>query len=155
MRAAALPLASLEVAVGRRRTAFSWLQLVGVHAKAHRATRAAPLAASLLEDHVQAFLLGLQPNAHGPRYDEQPGVLVNLTTSEDLGCSAQVLDAPVRARTDEDGVHSDVPHRCACIETHVLQGLLRGDLVALLGEVRRSGHARSERNALARVRAPR
>src|SRR3954465_4614481 len=40
------------VAVGGRRGALAGLQGVGVHAQAHRAARAAPLGAGLLEDDV-------------------------------------------------------------------------------------------------------
>ena len=55
-----------------------------------------------------------------------------------LGGGTQVLDAAVGARADEDGVDLDLAHRGAGLETHVLQGLLGGDLVALVLEVRRA-----------------
>src|SRR4051812_22382403 len=57
--AAALALATLEVAVGRRRAALAGLEGVGVHAEAHRAARTAPLGTGLLEDHVEALILRL------------------------------------------------------------------------------------------------
>ena len=44
--------------------------------------------------------------------------------------SAQVLDAAVGARADEDGVDLDLAHRGAGLEAHVLQRLLGGDPVA-------------------------
>src|SRR5687768_1703173 len=47
--APALALPALEVAVGGGGAALARGELVGVHAQAHRATRAAPLGAGLLE----------------------------------------------------------------------------------------------------------
>src|SRR5471030_1280247 len=64
MRTAARALATLEVAVRRRRAALARRELVGIHAQAHRAAGVAPLGAGLLEDDVESFLLRLQPNAH-------------------------------------------------------------------------------------------
>src|SRR3954454_8846513 len=66
--APALALTALEVAVGRRGAALARLQGVRVHAEAHRAARTAPLGAGLLEDHVEPFVLGLQPHANRARY---------------------------------------------------------------------------------------
>ena len=60
--ATALALPALEVAVGGRGAALPRLELVGVHAQAHRAAGAAPLTAGLLEDHVEPLVLGLQPH---------------------------------------------------------------------------------------------
>src|SRR5690606_33563362 len=55
--AAALALPAFEVAVRSRRAALPRLELVGVHAQTHRATRRAPLGARLGENLVQALLL--------------------------------------------------------------------------------------------------
>ena len=60
MRAAAGSLAALEVAIRRRRAALAGCQAIGVHAKAHRATRLAPFEARVLEDAVEPFSLGLR-----------------------------------------------------------------------------------------------
>src|ERR687889_1196725 len=98
MGATTLALPAFEVAVRRRCTSLAGLQLVGVHPQTHRATGATPLRAGLLEHHVEALLLGLEPDPHGSRYDEQPGALVHLTAREHLGGRTQVLDASVGAR---------------------------------------------------------
>src|SRR5215217_8047289 len=60
VRAAALALPSLEVAVGRRSAALAGGELVGVHAQTHRAPGAAPLGPCLLEDDVEPLVLGLE-----------------------------------------------------------------------------------------------
>src|SRR5690242_4193136 len=62
--APAAPLATLEVAVGGRRTALAGLEDVGVHAQAHRAARAAPVEAGGAEDLVEALGLGLGLHLH-------------------------------------------------------------------------------------------
>src|SRR5512141_285459 len=118
MRAATLALASLEVAVGRRRAALLRGELVGVHAQAHRTAGAAPLASGLLDDHVEALVLGLQAHPHRAGYDEQAGALGDPTALEDLGRDPEVLDAAVGARADEDRVHGDVTHRRTGLEAH-------------------------------------
>src|SRR4051794_41562414 len=53
--APALALPALEVAVGGRRAALAGLEGVGGHAQAHRAARAPPLGAGLLEYHVETL----------------------------------------------------------------------------------------------------
>jgi hypothetical protein len=72
-------------------------ELVGVHPQAHRAARAAPLGSRLLEHHIQALGLGLQPDPDGPWYDEHPHGLRDVSTPHDLGRSPQVLDTAVGA----------------------------------------------------------
>ena len=135
MGAPALALPALEVAVGRRGAALSGLEGVGVHAQAHRAAGTAPLGAGLLEDHVEPFVLGLQPDPHRTGYDEQAGVLVDLAALDDLGGEPQVLDPAVGAGADEDRVDLDLAHRRAGLEPHVPQCLLGGDPVLGVLEV--------------------
>ena len=76
-----------------------------------------------------------------PGHDEQPGVRRDVPALDHLGGGPQVLDAAVGAGADEDRVDLDLAHRGAGLETHVLQGLLGGDLVALVLEVRGARHA--------------
>src|SRR5919106_213812 len=56
---AAAPLTSLEVAVARARAALAGLELVWVHAEAHRATSVTPFESSVLEYDVESLVLGL------------------------------------------------------------------------------------------------
>ena len=70
VRAAALALAALEVAVRGGRGALAGGELVRVHAEAHRAAGATPLGAGRVEHLVQALGLGLQPDPGGARHDQ-------------------------------------------------------------------------------------
>src|SRR2546425_7468688 len=58
MRAAALSLTPLEVAVGGAGAALPRLEDVWIHPQTHAATRLSPFEAGRGEDLVQAFLLG-------------------------------------------------------------------------------------------------
>src|SRR3954449_11830065 len=102
--APAAALASLEVAVRGRGAALAGLEDVGVHAQAHRAARAAPVEARGAEDLVEALLLGLLLHLHRAGDDHRVDVARHLAPLDDLGGGAQVADARVRARADEDPV---------------------------------------------------
>src|SRR3954471_17055243 len=104
MRAAALALATLEVAVRGRRAALAGRQRVRVHAQAHRAAGRTPVEAGRLEDLVEALPLGLRLHLLRSRDDHRVDVRVALAALDDLGGGAQVADAGVGARADEDAV---------------------------------------------------
>src|SRR5271156_2098981 len=57
--ASATPLASFEIAIAGRGTAFAGSKNVGVHAQAHGAAGLAPLKTSRAENFIQSLLLGL------------------------------------------------------------------------------------------------
>ena len=153
--ATALALPSLEVAVGGRGAALTGRELVGVHAQAHRAAGAAPLAAGLLEDDVEALVLGLHPHPHRTGYDEQAGVLVDRAALDDLGGEAEVLDAAVGAGADEDGVDLDLAHRGAGLEAPCTPApSRRATRSSASSNCAGSGTDAAERHALAGVGAP-
>src|SRR4051812_50167488 len=103
MRAPALALPALEVAVRRRGAALPRRELVGVHAQAHRAAGVAPLGPEVDEDLVQPLGLGLQAHPGAPGDDEHAAA-VRLVPAMDGGRrGAQALAPAVRARPDEDG----------------------------------------------------
>ena len=52
-------LAAFKIAVARGGTTLLGLELVGIHGQTHGASRFAPLKPSGLENHIQAFSLGL------------------------------------------------------------------------------------------------
>src|SRR6478735_6058729 len=85
VRATALALAALEVAVRRGRRALAGRELVGVHAEAHRAAGVAPLGAEVEEDLVEPLGLGLEPHAGGRRDDEDAHPVGLLLALDDLG----------------------------------------------------------------------
>ena len=113
MGAAALALAALEVAVGRRRAALPRRQLVGVHAQAHRAAGVAPFGAEVAEDLVEPLGLGLQPDAGASRGRPARARRRPCAAADDLGGRAQVLDPAVGAGADEDRVDRDLAQRRA------------------------------------------
>src|SRR5437016_2702595 len=109
MGAAARALAALEVAVRGRGAALARLELVGVHAEAHRASGLAPLEARVAEDPVQPFLLGLRLHLSGARDDERgANVRGDALAFDDRRGRAQVLDARIGARADEHLVELDI-----------------------------------------------
>ena len=152
--APALALPALEVAVAGGGRPLPRLQLVGVHAQAHRAARAAPLGAGVEEHPVEALGLGLRLDAHRPGDDEHPGVGVDVLAAQQLGGHPQVLDPAVGAGAEEDRVDRDVAQRRAGGQAHVGQRLLDGATLALVGDVGRVGHGAGDRQPLAGVGAP-
>ena len=79
----------------------------------------------------------------------------DLAAAQDVGDDAQVLDAAVGARADEDGVDGDVAQRRAGVQAHVGQARARR-LRAADGSSKlcRIGDRRRQRRALAGVGAP-
>src|SRR6186713_2447246 len=68
MRASTSTLAPLEIAIGSRRAALAWRQLVLVHAEAHRATRLTPFETRCNENLVEPFLFSLTFHQPGTRH---------------------------------------------------------------------------------------
>src|SRR5690606_18474518 len=155
VRAAALALPALEVAVAGRSAALARRKLVRVHAEAHRAPGGAPLEASLLEDLVQTLRLGLGLHAHGAWDDHRSEAIRHPAALQDLGSGTQVLDSGVGARPEEDGIDTNVAHRRPRLQRHVLQRALGRVTQARLVELRRIGHDIVDRRHLPRVRSPR
>src|SRR4051812_19258385 len=145
VRPAALALPALEIAVARRRRALARLELVGVHAQAHRAPGAAPLGAGVDEHPVEALGLGLHLDPHRAGDDEHAGVRVDPLSTQQLGGDPQVLDPAVGARAEEDRVHLDLAQRRAGGQPHVGQRLLGGAPVVLVGDVGGIGHPLGDR----------
>ena len=92
---------------------------VGVHAEAHRAAGDAPVEAGRAEDLVEALGLGLRLDLLRARHDHRVDAASDLAALDDLGGGAQVADARVRARADEDAVERDLLDRRARLEVHV------------------------------------
>src|SRR5207247_6784499 len=103
MRAGALALASLEVAVGRRGDALVLARRVAVHPDAHGAAGLAPLETGRREDLVEAFCLGGALDEPGAGHD--PGCHHGAASLGDGRRRAEVLDSAGRARTDENAVN--------------------------------------------------
>ena len=127
--------------------ALAGLKPVGVHRQAHAATRLAPLGAGLGEDAVQPLGLGLVPHLLASRHDQRAHALGDLASLEDPGRGAQVLDAAVGARADEDDVHRDLVDGRARLQPHVFERapgvVTRGEREARPARARGRSHRRS------------
>ena len=81
---------------------------------------------------------------------------VHVPAVDDGGGGAQILDATVRARADEDGVDGDRrASRVPAVEAHVGEGPLRGLPIVRAREGSGIGHRPVDADHLRRVRAPR
>src|SRR5689334_17436047 len=98
MGPAARALATLEVAVRRRRAALARLEPVVVHRKAHRTTRLAPFESGIDEHAIQSFAFGLRLyETRTGHHHREPHIFRDAATARDRGCGAQILDARIRA----------------------------------------------------------
>src|SRR5438105_10706326 len=154
MRAAALALAPLEIAIGRARAPLAGLQDVRVHAEAHAAPGFAPLESSVEEDAVEAFLFS--GNLHLVRawHDHGAHPRMDLSTADDVGRRTQVFDPRVGARADEHPIEGDVLDGRQRAQVHVPERLLDRALVVLGPRLIRIWYTAIDGRDHARVRAP-
>src|SRR5262249_4808858 len=103
MRPTARTLATLEIAVRRRSTAFTRLEPVVVHREAHRAARLAPFEARVAKRAVEAFGFRLRLHESRTGHDHrEPDIVGDPAAARHARRFPQVLDPRVRARPDED-----------------------------------------------------
>lgn len=137
MRATALALAALKIAVRSRGTSLAGRELIGVHGQAHAAAGLAPVGACRLEYLVQALGLGVALHHLRAGDDEHADVLGDLIALEIMSRRSQVLDAAVGAAADEYGVYFDVLDAHAGFKAHILErdldvlGVVAGRLVGI------------------------
>src|SRR5690349_7709388 len=118
--AAALALATLEIAVRRRCAALAGTEAIGVHPEAHGASRLAPLEAGVAKYAIEAFFFGLGLDDARARHDEREAdVRSELPPFHHRSRDAQVLYARVGAGADEYLVELDVRDARARLEPHV------------------------------------
>ena len=154
MGAALVALAALEIAVRGRGAALARRELVGVHRQAHRAARLAPFEAGGEEDLVEAFGLGLLLHQARARHDHGVDALGDLAAGDDLRRGAQVLDAAVGARADEDAVDGDVGDPLAALQAHVVERALDRGALGLGRAVLDARHEAADRRHVLRAGAP-
>src|SRR3984957_8524099 len=121
MRAPTPPLTSLEVAVRGGCTTLARRENVGIHAQAHRTTRDAPVEAGVAEDAIQPLGLGLGLDLLGARHDHSVDRRGDFAPGDDLGGGAQIADARVGARTDENAIHLYLLDRLTGLQRHVVE----------------------------------
>src|SRR5258707_9064615 len=104
VRAAALALTPLEVAIRRAGASLARLEHVGIHRETHAASRLAPLETGFRENSVepQTFRLGLDllrarhhHRMHRRRY---------FVALDDTGGGLEIAEARIRARSDEHAI---------------------------------------------------
>src|SRR5215468_10674177 len=137
--AGALTLAPLEITVGGGGDALALAGRVAIHSHTHGATRIAPLEPCRREDLVQPLglrgLLDESRTGHDPCLDHRAPPLC------DGGRRAQILEAAVGARADEDAVDLDLGQRHARAEAHVVHGAPHGLTSRRVRLARGIGHA--------------
>ena len=118
MSAAAASLASFKVAVAGACCALALSKFVGVHCQAHGATRFAPIEASLDKDFVETFGLCLFFNHVAAGHNHCSFHRDGAAFDDVCGC-AQIFDAAVGARANENCVDTNVANGGASNKTHV------------------------------------
>ena len=124
MRAPAFTLTAFEIAVGGGGATIARTQTISVHRQTHRAARFTPLKACFNEDLVQTFFFGLHLHEAGARHNQSLhdiGSHLLAKLLDDVCRRTYVLDAGVRAGTDEDVIGLDVGDLGAGHEIHVLK----------------------------------
>src|SRR6185437_3219744 len=110
-RAPAAALAPFKVSVAGGSAAFARLQNVRVHSQTHGASRLSPLETCLLEDFMQAFLLGCVLDGLRAGHHHRPHFSTYMMTFRHTRGFAQVFQARVGARADEYAVHRNLLDR--------------------------------------------
>jgi hypothetical protein len=105
MRSPARTLSSLKIPVRGRSAAFARLQLIAVQRSAERTAGGPPFEASLGEDAIEALGFRLAPDAL--RAGNDPGRNDRMTELGNRHCGANIIDAAVGTRTDENPIDSD------------------------------------------------
>jgi len=145
--------ASFEIAIRCRRHALTLARRFSVDPDAHRAAGLAPVEPGVPKDVVQTFLL--RRPLHERRSRHHPRRHDRASAADDLGRGAQIREAAVRARADEDAIHRNPGKRRARYQSHVreraLHALAPGEVVL----ARRIGDACGDRQRILRARSPR
>ncbi len=137
MRSSTCTLTALKVAVGCGGATLAGSKLVRVHAETHGATGLTPVEAGSLEDLVETLGLGLLLDETRTGHEHAVEALGDLAAVEHASGCAQILDASVGARANEDLVDLDLLHGRTGLEAHVFEstgpGLGLGVVLGVLG----------------------
>src|ERR1700674_3614262 len=155
VRAAVFALAALEIAVAGAGAALMGRQNVGIHADAHAAAGVAPLEARRGENLVEAFFFRLRLDAAGAGHNQRLlDAFSHVLAFDKMGGSAQIVEARIGTRADEDAVHGNIHDGRAGLEAHIFERAFRGLLIVEILEIVRIGDASSDAGDHARVGAP-
>src|SRR3954467_4248049 len=131
MRAAAASLPSFEVAIACRGAAFARKQNVRIHSQTHGAPRLTPFKPRFREDAMQSFFFSIPFHGLRARNDHGADISMHVISLNNARGSAQIFQARIRARSNEDTADADVFHGLARFQGHVLERLLGGATLAL------------------------
>ena len=93
VRSAAGSLASFEISIAGRGTAFSGLKHVGIHRQTHTAAGFPPLEPCVFEQAVEPFLFGLLFHQTGSRHHHRPHSRGDTLAFGEVGRQTEVFDA--------------------------------------------------------------
>src|SRR5579872_2444954 len=155
VRPSAATLAALEIPVRGGRASLARRESVGVHRQTHRAAGFAPFESGFDEDAVESFFFGLMLHQTRAGHHQRVNASGNLAAFGDGGGGAQILDARIGARTDEDLLHSYVGEARARRQPHILQRALHRRALAGVGDSRRIRHRAGDRQHVFGAGAPR
>src|SRR5262249_40884415 len=127
---------------------------VRVHPETHRAAGQPPLETRVEEHLVETFLLRLTAYLCRARDDHRLHARVDGAAAHDVGGGAEILDAGVRARPDEDAVDPDLLDRLPGTKGHVLERSLGRNAVVDVREGVGIGDAAGDGHDHTRVRPP-
>src|SRR5579875_2357062 len=85
MRASSRSLPAFEIAIGGAGAALAGRELIGVHAKTHRAARLPPFKSRFPEDPVKPLFFGLFFDQAGAGYHQRPHAFGHAPATGDLG----------------------------------------------------------------------
>src|SRR5437660_12484289 len=108
MRSASASLSSFEVAVAGRSTTLTGLQNVRIHSETHRTSRFTPLESGIEKNPIQTFGFRGMFHALRTRHNHRADGFVALVSPDNSRGCAQVFDARVRTRANENPINCNV-----------------------------------------------
>src|SRR5579871_6241548 len=148
-------LTAFEVAVAGAGAAFVGRQNIFVHADAHAATCVAPFETGFGEDAIETFFFGFGLDAAGAGDDEGLlDIFCDVFAGDEFCCGAEIVEARIGARADEDAVDGNIDDGRAGLEAHVFERVFGGFLIVEILEIVRVGNAAVDAGDHAGVGAP-
>src|ERR1043165_7943429 len=124
MRAATATLTAFEVAIAGRSAALARLQDVRIHPETHGASRFAPFESCLTKDLIQTFTLRSELHPLRSGHDHRSHRFADAMPFHHTSRRAQIFDARVGARTDEDSIDGNLGNLCLRFQSHVFKRAL-------------------------------